>query len=257
MDKSFKEFQLVAKIASRFVKDVEAVMHHYSMEDKIVLTECLIQVTDLFLDGDEDCYDKAQVIFDELLKKYRSRLKPFVQASFDVYYNPLMVLAEKGIISSKEFNGNKQQGLSDKRFNDFLKTIIRALENFRFHYYLESEHPLVEEAKEGIKNNSSEFTTSRQLLTIYFLLKSLGVEPRSTVDIAPVTRFAHLITGTTFVKLQNSNLYKKLKKVPNFKGDKALVKDLEFIIPFFRELNLEDTVSLIEREINIAQKKRY
>lgn len=257
MDKSFKEFQLIAKLASRFVKDVEAVMHHYSMEDKIILTEYLIQVTDLFLIDDEDSHDQAQVLFDDLLKKYRNKLKPFILASFDVYYNPLVGLVEKGIISAKEFNGNKNQGLSDKGFNDFLKMIHRSLNNFRFHYYLESENPLIEEAIKSSKDNSGEFTTSRQLLTIYFLLKSLGVEPRSTVDIAPVARFAHLITGTTFVKLQNSNLYKKLKKVPNFKEDKALAKDLEFIIPFFKELNLEDTVSLIEKEIKIAQKKRH
>jgi len=254
MNKPVGESHLIAKLASHFVKDIKQVMNHYSTKDKIDLIESLIEITNLYLTDEEGCFDKAQVIFDKLLKKYRNRLKPFLLASFHIYYDPSLSLIEKGVISTKEFNGAKSWVLSKQGFNNFLKTIHRALTNFRFHYYLESEHPLLEETE---NEASGEFTTSRQLLTIYFLLKSLGVEPRNTVDIAPVARFAHLITGTTFVKLQNSNLYKKLKKAPNFKEDKALVKDLAFIIPFFKELNLEDTIQLIENEIKLAQRKSY
>ena len=256
MSESEYEGKRAARLASRYVKDLESVMEHYGMEDKIYLTESLIRITEIHLKLEVDYLEKVGEVFDDLLKKYRNRLKPFSRASFHTYYEPGLVLVEKGIISSKEFNADQNnQALEEYEFEAFLKMVLKVLNNHRYHYYLESEHPSLEEIDET--GGSSEFTISRQLLTLYFLLKTLGVEPRSTVDIAPVARFAHLITGTTFGKLQNSNLYKKLKKVPNFKEDKALIKDLEFIIPFFKELNLENSVDLIEQEIKLAKAKKY
>lgn len=254
MKKKQDDFQLAGRLAMKYSKDFRGVMEHYSMEDKIYLTERLIDVTDLFVHrNNEDYANEANAIFEDLLKKYRNKLKPFVMASFPTYYDVAYCLTEHSIISAKEFNARSPQPLNDAAFHHFLELVTRLLTNVRYEFYLESEHPDLDKAIEN--DTASEFTLARQLLTLYFLLKTLGIEPRSTVDIAPVARFAHLITGTSFHTLQNSNLYKKLKKVPNFKEDKALIKDLEFIIPFFKEINLEKTVLLIENEIKLAKKK--
>ena len=257
MDKKPNDFQLAAKLAMKYSKDFKAVMEHYSMEDKIYLTEKLLDITALYSLAESTTYTKevveAAAIFEGLLKKYRNKLKPFVMASFPTYYDVEYCLTEHSIITAKEFNARSPQPLDDSAFHHFLELLTRLLTNARYEFYLESEHPDLDKVAEN--DGSPEFTISRQLLTLYFLLKTLGIEPRNTVDIAPVARFAHLITGTSFHTLQNSNLYKKLKKVPNFKEDKALIKDLEFIIPFFKEINLEKTVLLIENEIKLAKKK--
>jgi hypothetical protein len=253
MNKKQDDFSLANKLAMNYSKDFKAVMEHYEMEDKIYLTEKLLEVTRLYLlSKNENYQQEASAVFELLLKKYRNKLKPFIMASFPTYYDQMIAIADHNIVSAKEFNDNYKEGLSDAAFHHFLETITRLLSNYRYQFYLESDHPDLDTVMES--SSSSELTISRQLLTLYFLLKTLGIEPRSTVDIAPVARFAHLITGTSFHKLQNSNLYKKLKKVPNFKEDKALIKDLEFIIPFFKEINLEKTVLLIEGEIKLAKK---
>ena len=254
MNNKQDDTSLATKLAMKFSKDFKAVMGHYEMEDKIYLTENLLKIIELHHHPVNDKFNTdAAAVFEGLLKKYRNKLKPFVMASFPLYFDPLHALSEHSIISAKEFNARSPQRLSDEAFHHFLEIIHRFLTNYRYEFYLESEHPDLNKVIEN--DGSPEFTLSRQLLTLYFLLKTLGIEPRNTVDIAPVARFAHLITGTSFHTLQNSNLYKKLKKVPNFKEDKALIKDLEFIIPFFKEINLEKAVLFIEDEIKLAKKK--
>jgi hypothetical protein len=98
------------------------------------------------------------------------------------------------------------------------------------------------------------FSNSQIVLVFYYFFKSLGLEPRTNnLDIAPVARFLHLITGTEITKIYNSEFYKKLKAVPNFKTDKELIKDLRIIRGYFEKVHLNNIVMSIENEINIAQ----
>jgi len=97
------------------------------------------------------------------------------------------------------------------------------------------------------------FSNSQQVLIFYYFFKHSGLEPRKNIDIAPIAKFIHLITGKDFNSVNNSDFYKKLKTIPNFKSDKDLIKDLEIIKPLFAKVQLPEIVKMIENEIDLAR----
>ncbi len=97
------------------------------------------------------------------------------------------------------------------------------------------------------------FTNSQLVLIFYYFFKQNGLEPRINIDIAPIAKFIHLVTGKEFKATTHSDFYTKLRTVPNFKTDKELINDLEFIKPMFQSVQLNEIVKMIENEIDKAR----
>ena len=91
------------------------------------------------------------------------------------------------------------------------------------------------------------------VLIFYYFFKQNGLEPRVNIDISPIAKFIHLITGKEFNGVTSSDFYKKLQTAPNFKSDKGLINDLETIKPLFKVVQLNEVVKMIENEIDIAR----
>ena len=97
------------------------------------------------------------------------------------------------------------------------------------------------------------YTNSQLVLIFYYFFKQNGLEPRVSIDISPMAKFIHLITGREFKAVTSSDFYKKLQAVPNFKTDRELIKDLEDIKPLFKMVQLNEVVRMIENEIDLAR----
>ncbi len=97
------------------------------------------------------------------------------------------------------------------------------------------------------------YTNSQLVLIFYYFFKQNGLEPRVNIDISPIVKFIHLITGKEFKAVTSSGFYKKLQAVPNFKTDKELINDLEAIKPLFKMVQLNEVVKMIENEIDLAR----
>lgn len=97
------------------------------------------------------------------------------------------------------------------------------------------------------------YTNSQLVLIFYYFFKQNGLEPRVSIDISPMAKFIHLITGKEFKAVTSSDFYKKLQTVPNFKTDKELINDLEAIKPLFKMVQLNEVVKMIENEIDLAR----
>jgi hypothetical protein len=97
------------------------------------------------------------------------------------------------------------------------------------------------------------YTNSQLVLIFYYFFKQNGLEPRVSIDISPMAKFIHLITGREFKGVTSSDFYKKLQTVPNFKSDKELINDLEAIKPLFKMVQLNEVVKMIENEIDLAR----
>ena len=97
------------------------------------------------------------------------------------------------------------------------------------------------------------YTNSQLVLIFYYFFKQNGLEPRVNIDISPIAKFIHLITGKEFKAVTSSDFYKKLQTVPNFKTDKELINDLEAIKPLFKMVQLNEVVKMIENEIDLAR----
>jgi hypothetical protein len=101
----------------------------------------------------------------------------------------------------------------------------------------------------------STLTISQLVLAFYYGLKSCGIHPRINVDIAFIARLMHLATAKPYTDVHNSEFYKKLKRVPNFKTDRGLIKDLEIIKSRLLALELKEASLLVDDEITLARQE--
>lgn len=135
-----------------------------------------------------------------------------------------------------------------------LHTKLASINNFSddlLRYSINDKEPNLVQSKNnsGAKGQLNEYTNSQLVLIFYYFFKYLGIEPRKDVDIAPIAKFLHLITGKKFSNTQNSDTYKKLLKVPNHITDKNLKTDLIHIKKLFQKVELNEIVKMIDNEI--------
>lgn len=255
-----------ALLAKKFVEDYDAVIKDCSLPLQVEITEYLLTVLDIIEEyaksEDQTVYKRFVTLSEDLLKKHRRVLEPVWNKQFHVYFRFDNVLADKKVIPNETFNRltAAEQRISGEEITDFVKMCRNVLSNGR-HFMLlrmEPEYSLSTESS-PVSNDTATFgdqpddgiTKARQMLALYYLLKAaFNIEHRSSHTISEVVRFIHLLTGKKFTTLQNSDIYKKYQQMPNYNGDERLVKDLQFIRPYFEGLHLKSALDLIDAEID-------
>ena len=253
-----------ALIARQLLKDFEEILAHYKSQQQVELAEHLMGQLDLILEHSKNpalkkYLKRIEKRDDELLKKYGKLLKPFTQKQFYKYFQFDLLVGEKGGYTAKEFNSLKpeEQQLTEKEIEQFVFTSHNLLTSVKQKILLGSdgsEIPQGEELSEiEGEEQDKDATRSRQLLSIYFLLKAgFGIEHRQSNFVSDSAKFAHLLTGTKFTSLTNSEVYKKYREIPNHKKGAALILDLKYIRTFFKALEIAKAVELIDKEIERA-----
>lgn len=259
---------VVPLLVQRFARDFREAIKDYELPEQLELTEHLLFAVDLMLlqahTNNEDIYSYYLELEDELLQKYRKAFKPYVVKQFFKYFWFDEVLVEKAIYSSEDFNRLPldQQRLSLEEVTDFVNRCSELLYYARYMILLQmepdtpqkpSQPPLPETAVPD-----KDITKARQLLAIYYLLKAgFDIEHRQSHDVSEVARFIHLLTGTKFTTLQNSDIYKKYRVMPDcyHNTGENLVKDLQFIRGYFEKLDMQGAVKLVNEEIDRTVKK--
>lgn len=254
-------FQVVPLLAQRFIRDYEEVIKQYYLPQQLELTDHLLNVLDLmeqYIDtSDGEVWQQYRQKEDALLKKYGKTLKPYADKYFYKYFDFDLVLAEKEIYSTEEFNRltSDEQGLTLSERHLFTRVCRNVLYNSRAFLQLRMEPENTSSVLNlaGQDEPDKEATKARQLLTIYYLLKAgFNIEHRGSHTISEVVRLAHLLTGAKLTSLQNSDIYKKYSLMPNYKKGEHLIADLKFIRPYFEALHIEKAVELIDEEIQRA-----
>ncbi|HYG16176.1 MAG TPA: hypothetical protein VEC12_10530 [Bacteroidia bacterium] len=115
--------------------------------------------------------------------------------------------------------------------------------------------------KKPVKKHGPEAITEvRQVLTIYFTLKQLGLEEQFVYK-TDIAKLVHLFAGIEFpcdengnINMDNSQIYQSVKKA--FKKDtKRYIKDIEFVKSIFSPIatddanQLKDIVETLQKEI--------
>lgn len=255
-------FQVVPLLAQRFVRDYEDTVKLYALPQQLELTEHLLRVLELFQQYEQSTEDAPYKQYQEkeevLLKKYGKTLKPYFDKQFYKYFDFDKVLSEKDVYPPDEFNRLplEQQSLTINEINQFTQVSYNTLYNARIFLYLQMEpetsgQEMKETALPESVESDKDITKARQLLAIYYLLKAgFSIEHRDNHTVSAVARFAHLLTGSKFSNLQNSDIYKKYSLMPHYKKGEQLVADLRFIRPYFADLNILEAVKLIDEELN-------
>ncbi|MCC6447504.1 MAG: hypothetical protein IT215_02310 [Chitinophagaceae bacterium] len=249
-------------------KEINSVLTKYEGEQKIELAEHLLKTFDELLEyfktKEEEVYQRYVSREKDLLKKYGKSYKAYAGLSIYKLFDFDMLLAEKDYYTLKEFNSLKagEGDLSEKDVKEWCDSIKRMLYGAIHFSYLEKEPEFEtitfsKDSIDSVKDDlDKEITEARQLLAIYYLLKSgFNIEHRGTSSVSEVARFAHLLTGTKFTTLQKSNIYKKYQLIPNYNKEEYLIKDLRFIKPYFEALNIQKAVELIDKEIETSIKE--
>jgi hypothetical protein len=252
---------VAAILAKKFINDYDEVMKHYTVEQQVELTGHLLQVIELMQEyqesNDDKLFKKLQKEEMALTAKYKGTLKPYKTKSFHKYFQYDIILAEKGLYTSEEYNKlpGDEQGLSENEIKSFLLTCQKSLNNSLERLYLQEPsgktQPSTEESLNG--QSDKDITRSRQMLAIYYLLKAgFNIEHRKSSNVSDVAKFVHLMTGTKYSGLSNSEIYKKYKAIPSLKEGAELVKDLKFIRPYFESLEINEAVKMINADIEKA-----
>ena len=121
-------------------------------------------------------------------------------------------------------------------YNDVYKGVKNLLEN-------PQTHPTKTKA-------SKEFTTSRQVLAIYYLM-NYAKTPFHEVDNTNLARFTQFLTGREVdsQNITNTNIYKKWKNLFG-KGEKKNIQDLRFVQNQFEKIGMNEVAKMIENDIN-------
>ncbi len=260
--------QLPSLLARRFVQEYESILTAYALVEQLVLTDHLLllmeQLGHYAEERDEQYYEIYRKQEDTLLQKYGSRIQVYRDKQFYKYFDLDQVLEEKGIYTVEQYNVLENQAVTPGEIRMFISMCRNVLYQHRTNLYLQDagkepqqQIPLNGDAAELTADEpDKEITKARQLLTIYYFLKaSLGIEARDSNSVSAVARFIHLLTGTKFTTIQNSDIYKKYLQMPNYKKDGQLIADLKFIRPYFENFGLDSAVKLIDEELARAIKE--
>jgi hypothetical protein len=101
-------------------------------------------------------------------------------------------------------------------------------------------------------SSNPQFTTARQVLAIYYLMKQLHIWENS--DKTEIARFIQFLTGkeSKTEKIKNTNIYKYLRN-PLKANDKSLNKDLLFIRKYFQGIGMSTITEAIDKEIKASK----
>ena len=271
-------YHLPLLVAQRFIRDYDEIMAYYEDEDKMKITLHLLEVLDIQQQfnssRDSNIWEQYVSLENTLLEQYGSALKPYSAKQLYSYFDAELVLSEKDIYTAEMYNSlpSEEQILSVSGMKQFIAICISALKNSRKFMLLNgvslkennvNHQQLLPLNGKKEDESEKEYTKARQLLAIYYMLKTQGIEHRENNSVSGIARLAHLLTGTNFTKIQNSDIYKKYLLMPNYKTGEALLKDLHYIRPFFEE-GVFEAVKLIDAEINrcikelpLAQRKKW
>ncbi len=263
---------LIKALIVSFYKDLSLSLEPFGNDDKIkiigLLTEYLKGIFNSYPGNDyfeAEEFDEDEFVEKNLLGPYRDKMVPFVKTQLTFYF------------SKDEFNKTrlfdklkiKEEILNDEEYTDYIVRIFGLLSHIKKNLYLKptmsseiSEEEVkqitqVSEEAQEVKNNKLGFSRARQALMIYYALKLMGhdVSPTSSA-MTNYARFGHALSCWPYSTIQNSELYKFIRKAPFIKPDNQLIKDLEFVKEQFLLIDNQNGVRMVQEEIDSIERSR-
>ncbi len=259
--------EAVAMLIHKFTKDYNEIIQEFQPEQQIELCQHLLSVFELMekytSTNDLQFHEEFVLREEALLKRFGKTLLPYSNKQFHTYFAFEFVLVDKDLYTLEEYKQlpDQQQTLSTEEISYFFRQGKAVLFNARKYIYLRSEpaftSPSISAGTEAIgPEQDKDITKARQLLAIYYLLKAgFDIEHRSSHAVSKIAKLIHLLTGTKLSSLQNSDIYKKYKEIPDYNKGEQLIADLKFIRPYFEEPGFEKILPMIDAKIEDTIRK--
>jgi hypothetical protein len=209
-------------------------------------------------------FDEDEFIETHLLKPYREKMVPFIKTSLRYYFAKdeihQALLFQKLHISDSLVN--------EEEYQEYILRIYLSLRKIKENLYLRPIQKIdhdqndvqklidnpEEMIRQGFKSKSKEYTRIRQILLFYFMLKLMGMS-RLDTSARKYAQFAHFLFYYPNDNIDSSEVYKMLKKAPYLKGNKPLLKELEFVKHQFELIECEEGVKQVQKEIDSINRK--
>lgn len=277
--------QFINALANRFLKDMDKAIYGMSPVQALEVVEHLaksIDILERYIHAKNEqerevVYNKYAAHEEALVRKWGKLLVSYRAQKFYEYFDLQTLLVSKEVVSDEEYNKLEYQELSVSEMDSVIYMVRRgvgatknmlltkqppsgeALELLAKNSQIEGlgkanpsgrlGNSVLGEDAEDSETKEGGVTKVRSRLALYFLLKSMGIEPRTENSVADVARLAHLLSAERFTTLPNSNIYKFFRKLPDYKSPKGRLADLKAIRPYFEGCGLNKVVSLIDEEI--------
>ena len=235
-------------IADRFRTDYKTVMEGYEPNMQLVITAHLEQMLNIYREDPENGYEKIYEAEMAFLEKHGSTMKSYSDVQFHKYFQPAILLAEKEIFSVDKWKilYSRKKNISPEDMTEFVNIAFNDVSlSGKFMFIGRSLNDLYEEKERCRKE------MPRQLLAIYFLLTSQGIE--KPAEDRAMAELIHLLTNIPFTSIEDSAMYEKYQQMPHYKKDKELLADLQYIRPIFEAVNLKGILGLIDEEVGRLQ----
>lgn len=256
---------LISELLKHFLSDLEKSLIPFQNSDELIylaesLKEYLLGIyntrpaSDLF---DEINFDEDEFLRTKLLSKFRDKMRPFVALSVRDYFAK-DEYGQKRLLQKLNI---EQPVLTYWEYDSYINSIYHFITTWLEKLYLQApgsdtktaELPKLPEPTEQ-QDKHPDYSRSRQLLLFYFLAQSIGID-RGTVSMRDLAKFAHYLFNYPNSNIDNSEVYKQLKKAPYIKADFYLLKDLEFVKSQFVAIGYAPGAALVEKEIRSMKQK--
>lgn len=223
---------------------------------KVSIYESLVGQYNEAIELSSDKYERHKLFdreFSENSYKTLSSNNSFCNMAFDKIED---LLLRNNKLSFSDALSVVLNGKKSKQLNSEIKILAEHKAHREFIDFLgkESQKNSLRNSEDKLEysnydeTKNTEFTTSRQVLAIHYLLKTLEVKNADKTEIA---RFIQFLTGKEAgnKKIKNTTIYKKVCN-PFRSNDITLKEDLKYVKSFFDKLGLYNVSLLIENELN-------
>lgn len=251
--------EAIGKYKTHFLNELKKCTSGLSIDEQIHFADTL------FVMGTYAYHDATDLrIFEiqekELLIKYRQRMKYYVLSGFINFFFKEESFFEKTCTKIEVEPAELREELENGTLFVELSTVLDNIKTLLYitdptskatdadKIELESDK-LIQRATPGLVSKSG-ITTPRQVLTLYYLFKALGIKMRGDMHVTVMTKFMHLVLGWDYSNINNSTLYKLLKLAPKVKENKkSLNEDLHWVKKQFESVNFELAAKMVEEQI--------
>lgn len=257
---------LLDRLTMCFYSDLIKSIEKLTVDEQIYFIDVLFEIKSIAISDEEDdgivnALTAEKLVQEMLLQKFRGRLTYFMAICLYEYFFPdrfNTVRLWKRLKIENHPTLTKDEFLTLYLQIHFILTkmktalLLQDPDSSKTTSRIDDLNIQVIPAEVVQMQKFQEINLSRQVLTLYYLMIEAGVHGRTNANVSDIARLAHVLFNKSFTTIQNSEVYKKFRNVPSIKEDKHLVKDLEFILPYFTALGMEKAVSEIRKDIDNA-----
>lgn len=247
--------ELYTKIFNGFLKDLtDSYFPLTELDEKIYFLDTIFELIKEVRTDYNFEFDIPNFVNQKLLSKFRSKMKPFTTCFMEVYF--CQAEGCQKLVFRKLKIPKETSFLNEEEFEKMLENFAAAIRIIQKSIYVSDQSsPIVLKLEDTSPILNEEppskipgFNRSRQALMIFFLLKTQGIV-KNVVSVSDMAKFAHVLLGWPYTTIDNSELYKRLKKAHNIKESETLLSDLEFVKKQFEIIGHKAVIELIDQQI--------